>query len=130
MEEAYNTIERLKQRVKELESSGLCVYCGKVSHTKDGQTKLDMMIEHMAECEKHPVAGLLVAAKHWKGLAEQFQSDNEVWRNKYGMIQDDLAKAWSDKRELVSVLEYASRFVKDADTDYIEAHILKHKEGR
>jgi hypothetical protein len=28
-----------------------------------------------------------------------------VWRNKYGMIQDDLAKAWADKRELMEALE-------------------------
>ena len=105
MEEAYNTIERLKQRVKELESSGLCVYCGKVSHTKDGQTKLDMMIEHMAECEKHPVANLLV----------------EIDRLK------------SDKRELVDALERIVAYLRTIGigtlvTIPLGALITKHKE--
>jgi hypothetical protein len=47
----------------------------------------------------------------------------------YKELLDENESLQSDKRELVSVLEYAVRFVKDADMDYIEAHILKHKEA-
>ena len=81
---------RLHNRVKELESSTFCVYCGKVSYTKEGQSKLDMMISHMAECDKHPVAGLLV----------------EIDRLK------------SDKRELVEALleDLKMNFIADRDT--------------
>jgi hypothetical protein len=43
--------------------------------------------------------------------------------------KSEISRLKSEKQELVSVLEYAVRFVKDADMDYIEAHILKHKEG-
>jgi len=36
---------------------------------------------------------------------DRLKADNDVWRDKYAMIQDDLAKAWDDKRELVEALE-------------------------
>jgi hypothetical protein len=44
-------------------------------------------------------------------------------------LQAEVKRLKSDKRELVKALEYAIRFVVDADMDYIEAAILKHKEG-
>jgi uncharacterized protein YdcH (DUF465 family) len=93
--------EKLKNRVRELESSAVCTYCGKVSHTKDGQAKLDMMIEHMAECEKHPVANLLVEIEALK----------------------------ADKRELVEAIEWAM-FDKTPDDLYetLSQAVAKHKE--
>ena len=111
--------ERLHNRITELESSTFCVYCGKVSYAKEGQPKLDMMIEHMAECEKHPVAGLLeeLSDLHVRYAAlcalcgtgrseiERLERRDEVWREKKRILENDLAKAWADKRELVKALE-------------------------
>ena len=105
-----DTIERLKQRVKELESSSLCVYCGNVQHTKPGQSKLDMMIEHMAECDKHPVANLLVKIERLKAVIsayeEEVDSPEDIrelkqWIKKYEGIAIENGKLKSDKRELV-----------------------------
>jgi FtsZ-binding cell division protein ZapB len=58
--------------------------------------------------------------------------DGEEYRLMQDRIQrlvDGGNKLREDKRELFTALEYAVRFVRDADMDYIEAHILKHKEG-
>ena len=64
---------------------------------------------------------------------ERLLNADLVWRNKYGMIQDDLAKAWADKRELVEELE---RCLYRTDAVYLapaynslKALIAKHKEA-
>jgi hypothetical protein len=57
-----------------------------------------------------------------------------VWRNKYGMVQDDLAKAWADKRELVKSCEKAISSMVDYDQEettafeIITAAISKHSD--
>ena len=66
-------------------------------------------------------------------LTVEHKSDIEVWRNKYGMIQDDLAKAWADKRELVDALERIVAYLRTIGigtlvTIPLGALITKHKE--
>jgi len=64
----------------------------------------------------------------------RLKADNErllnadfVWRNKYAMIQDDLAKAWADKRELVEVCERLLWKVAGTIYDDLRAAVAKHK---
>ena len=105
-ENLLNKYNALRAENDQLKSSAVCTYCGKVSHTKEGQSKLNMMIDHMAECEKHPVAGLLITIEQLR----------------------------SDKRELVEALEIAEDFLKSRwDMKSVPLHkipdmIAKHRE--
>jgi hemerythrin-like domain-containing protein len=106
-ENLLNKYNALRAENDQLKSSAVCTYCGKVSHTKEGQSKLDMMIDHMAECEKHPVAGLLITIEQLR----------------------------SSKRELVEALENLYHHVKNGQEHQcciycanVKAAIAKHRE--
>jgi len=107
---------RLHNRVKELESSTFCVYCGKVSYTKEGQSKLDMMISHMAECDKHPAAGLLVEIERLKSDKWELVKACETFSKKY--------KQWiSDYSKVVQKDRFHDDLIK------LLSAVAKHKEG-
>jgi len=64
-----------------------------------------------------------------KAEIASLKSELKEWANSRDGVMEEVMRLKSDKRELFTALEYAVRFVRDADMDYIEAHILKHKEG-
>jgi hypothetical protein len=57
--ELLRRFEVLEKEVEKHKRTAICMYCGTVQQTKDGQEKLAMIIEHMAVCKKHPVPKLL-----------------------------------------------------------------------
>ena len=57
--ELLRRFEALEKEVDKHKRTAMCMYCGTVQQTKDGQEKLAMIIEHMAVCKKHPVPKLL-----------------------------------------------------------------------
>lgn len=56
-------LEELEKENKEIKLKCVCVYCGKVTIAKSQEDKLDAIIEHMANCEKHPLPKALVAVE-------------------------------------------------------------------
>ena len=57
--ELLRRFEALEKEVEKHKRTAVCMYCGTVQQTKDGQGKLAMIIEHMTVCDKHPVPKLL-----------------------------------------------------------------------
>lgn len=66
--------EDMEKEVEKHKRTAICMYCGTVQQTKDGQEKLAMIIEHMAVCEKHPVPKLLAEKA-------ELEKELESWRN-------------------------------------------------
>ena len=90
--EIIRRFEALEKEVEKHKRTAICMYCGTVQQTKDGQEKLAMIIEHMAVCKKHPVPRLLAE----KAVLEQ---RDEVWREKKSLLENDLAKAWVELKD-------------------------------
>ena len=53
------TCRELEQKIKDMELTSVCVYCHKRLISDSTENKMKDVIEHMAECEKHPVPILL-----------------------------------------------------------------------
>jgi hypothetical protein len=151
--------ERLKERISELESTAVCMYCNAVLHTKDDQAKIDMVIEHMAVCEKHPVAGLLAKIDQLKDELSSYQKEVDSpadirelkgWIKQYEGIAIENGKLKADKRELVdkyhellfsvatkfpnetrhqTALRYINEKENYCDTGSVKTAVAKHKEG-
>ena len=88
--------EKLEEEVERLKLTAVCVYCGKVMVADKIENKMDVIIEHMSNCEKHPLPKALVAVedmaccgncKHWHeqpfychneafGYCEKYECDN------------------------------------------------------
>ncbi len=66
-----------------LRRSAVCVYCGCVSITKLDEDKLQMMIEHMATCDKHPLnkmVDLLAINQDLVTALERFIQYGDIFR--------------------------------------------------
>jgi phage shock protein A len=66
LESANKEIERLEKEVERQKLSACCLYCGQTNIADKPENKLDMMINHMASCEKHPLATLLCKIENLK----------------------------------------------------------------
>lgn len=85
--ELLRRFEALEKEVEKHKRTAICMYCGTVQQTKDGQEKLTMIIEHMAVCEKHPVPILLAKIA-------TLEKELESWRNsKDGIMAENEALA-------------------------------------
>ena len=74
--ELLRRFEALEKEVEKHKRTAICMYCGTVQQTKDGQEKLAMIIEHMAVCEKHPVPKLLMEIEDLKCCANCESEDD------------------------------------------------------
>ncbi len=59
VEKLQKRADTAEAKLKEKELTSICVYCGAKLISKSIDTKMNDVIEHMAECEKHPVPILL-----------------------------------------------------------------------
>jgi hypothetical protein len=62
-------IDPLQAEVDKLKRTTVCSYCGAIQVAAEGQDKLEMIIEHLSICQKHPVPKLLAEVEEWKSLA-------------------------------------------------------------
>jgi len=136
----FDENEKLKIRIKELESSAICSYCGTVHYAKPGQEKLDMVIEHMATCEKHPVANLLVEIERLKTELATCEQSALDWAKIAGRNQAQIAKLAGEiedlkegKRELVeageAIIKELSKFqniIQYESFSKLKAAVAKH----
>ena len=81
--ELLRRFEELEKEVEKHKRTAICMYCGTVQQTKDGQEKLTMIIEHMAVCEKHPIPILL-------SKVEVLEKELESWRNSRDGVMADI----------------------------------------
>ena len=106
--------EKLKARVSELESTAVCMYCNAILHTKEGQAKIDMVIEHMAVCEKHPVSGLLAKVEQLTADKRELVEAMELMINVFSVRNGEPGPDMH-----IEILVH----------DKAQALIAKHKEG-
>lgn len=116
---------KLKQQIADLQA-------------KNRELHLDIQTYKEFFVHKDKLADLLIEIDRLKAIISTYEEEvdgPDDIRELKKIITDykgayiENGKLKSDKRELVSVLEYAARFVRDADMEYIRSAISKHKEG-
>ena len=81
--------EAAEAELKEKELTSICVYCGTKLISKSIDTKMNDIIEHMAECKKHPVPSMLdklLEIKQW--FLQHREHSLEIW-NGYATLHNN-----------------------------------------
>lgn len=81
--------ESAEAKLKEKELTSICVYCGTKLISKSIDTKMNDVIEHMAECKKHPVTSMLdklLEIEKW--FLQHREHSLEIW-NGYATLHNN-----------------------------------------
>jgi len=81
--------EAAEAKLKEKELTSICVYCGTKLISKSIDTKMNDVIEHMAECKKHPVTSMLdklLEIEKW--FLQHREHSLEIW-NGYATLHNN-----------------------------------------
>lgn len=81
--------EAAEAKLKEKELTSICAYCGTKLISKSIDTKMNDVIEHMAECKKHPVPSMLdklLEIEQW--FLQHREHSLEIW-NGYATLHNN-----------------------------------------
>ena len=93
------TCRELEQRIKELELTSVCVYCGTRLVSESIDTKMKDVIGHMAECKKHPIFILLnnlETIEKW--FIQHSEHSIEIWNGYASLHKKGMFSLTPEKR--------------------------------